>query len=179
MGATSTAKANRMIVFLRRNLSRCPSQLREIAYFSLIRSRVEYGAVVWDPHLVKDTHLVETVQRKGARFVSNNYRRTASVTDMINKLGWESLESRREKARLNLMNNIVGGRVAIPLEEYITRGSTRTRSVNNDKFKLYTARTVAFKNSFFPRTIPVWNKTQNSIISDLDKDRGQIVNILD
>ena len=83
--------------------------------------------MVWDPHLAKDTQLVETVQRKGARFVSNNYRRTASVTDMINKLGWESLESRREKARLNLMNKIVGGRVAIPLEEYITRGSTRTR----------------------------------------------------
>jgi hypothetical protein len=98
---------------------------------------------------------------------------------MITKLGWESLESRREKARLNLMNKIVGGRVAIPLEEYITQGSTRTRSVNSDKFKLYAARTLAFKNSFFPRTIPVWNKTPNSIISDLDKDRGQIVNILD
>jgi len=98
---------------------------------------------------------------------------------MINKLGWESLESRQEKARLNLMNKIVGGRVAIPLEEYITRGSTKTRSVNNDKFKLYAAQTLAFKNSFFPRTIPVWNKTPNSILSDLDKDRGQIVNILD
>jgi len=110
--------------------------------------------VVWDPHLAKDTQLVEVVQWKGARFVSNNYKRTASVTDMINKLGWESLESRREKTRLNLMNKIVGSRVAIPLEEYITRGSTRTRSVNNDKFKLYAARTLAFKNSFFPRTKP-------------------------
>ena len=122
-----------------------------ITLSTLITSRVEYGAVVWDPHLVKDTHLVETVQRKGARFVSNNYRRTASVTDMINKLGWESLESRREKARLNLMNKIVDDRVAMPLEEYITRGSTRTRSVNNDKFKLYTARTVAF-NPYSTRT---------------------------
>ncbi|KAK2156576.1 hypothetical protein LSH36_209g01010 [Paralvinella palmiformis] len=46
---------------------------------------------------------------------------------MINKLGWESLESRRGKARLNLMNKIIGGRVAIPLDEYITRGSIRTR----------------------------------------------------
>ena len=67
------------------------------------------------------------------------------------------------KARLNLMNKIIGGRVAIPLEEYITQGSTRPRSVNNDKFKLYAARTLSlafncltfFKNSFFPRTIPV------------------------
>jgi len=66
------------------------------------------------------------------------------MTDMINKLGWESLESRREKARPNLTNKIVGGRVAIPVGEYITRGSTKTRSVNNDKFKLYAARNLVF-----------------------------------
>ena len=59
-----------------------------------------------------------------------------SVTYMINKLGSEWLESRRGKARLNLMNKIVGAGVAIPVEEYITRGSTMTKSVNNDNFKL-------------------------------------------
>ena len=40
---TSCTKASRMIGFLRRNLSRCPRQLRELAYFTLVRSRVEYG----------------------------------------------------------------------------------------------------------------------------------------
>jgi len=133
---------------------------------------------VWGPHLAKDIQLVEAVQGKAARSVLNNYKRTASVPYMINKLGWESLESRREKSRLNLMNKIVCGRVAEPLEEYITRGSTRTSLVDSDKFKLCAARTLGFKNSFFPRTIHVWNKTPKTRISDLDEDRGQIVNIL-
>jgi hypothetical protein len=84
--------------------------------------------------------------------LQNNYKRTVNMTDVINNIGWESLESRREKARLNLKNRRAGGRTVIPLEEYITPGSTRTRSVNSDEFKLYAARTLAFKNSFFPRT---------------------------
>jgi len=66
-------------------------------YFSLIRSQVKYGAVIWDQHLAKDIQLAEAVQWKAARFVFNNYKHTASVSGMINKLGWESLESRREK----------------------------------------------------------------------------------
>ena len=34
--------------FLRRNLKGCPEKLKQTAYFSLIRSFMEYGATVWD-----------------------------------------------------------------------------------------------------------------------------------
>ena len=85
--ATTAAKANRIIGLLRRNLS------------------VKYS----DPHLAKDTQLFETVQRKAARFVLNNYKPAATVTDMMNKLGCVSLEYRCGKTRPNLMNKIVGG----------------------------------------------------------------------
>ena len=167
-----------MIGFLRRNLSRCPRQLRELAYFTLVRSRVEYGAVVWDPYLSKDIQPVEAVQRKAARFVTANYRHRASVTDMINTLGWDTLKSRREKSRLKYMNKIIGGSVAIPHEEYITLNNSRTRSVNSRKYKHYRTRTMVFKNSFFPCTIPVWNTTPDNVINDLDMDPG-LVNIMD
>jgi len=146
---TSYAKASHMIGFLRRNLSRCPRQLCELAYFTLVRSRVEYGAVVWDPYLANDIQAVEAVQNKTARFVTANYRHRASVTDMIN-----TLESRREKSRLKYLNKIIGGRVAISNEEYITSNNSRTRSVNSRKYKHYRTRNLVFKTSFFPRTIP-------------------------
>ena len=99
---------------------------------------------------------------------------------MINTLGWDTLESRREKARLKELNKIIGGRVAIPHEEYLTTSNTRTRSVSGVQFKHYInrARTLIFKNSFFPRTIPVWNGTPDSVISDLEIE-GQIVTIQD
>ena len=48
--ATKTNKANNKLSFLRRNLKGCPEKLKQTAYFSLIRSSLEYGATVWDPY---------------------------------------------------------------------------------------------------------------------------------
>jgi len=47
-----TAKA-----YLWRNLHHCPEKLRELAYISLVRSRLEYCAAVWDPHKNHSTNL--------------------------------------------------------------------------------------------------------------------------
>ena len=47
-----TAKANSMLGLLRRNLHHCPEKLREPAYISLVWSRLEYCAAVWDPHKI-------------------------------------------------------------------------------------------------------------------------------
>ena len=48
------AKSSSTLGLLKRNLSKCPQKLREQAYISLIRSRLEYCAAVWDPYLTKD-----------------------------------------------------------------------------------------------------------------------------
>ena len=48
--ATMTNKANSKLSFLRRNLKGCTEKLKQTAYFSLIRSFMEYGATVWDPY---------------------------------------------------------------------------------------------------------------------------------
>ena len=42
------------------------------------------------------------VQRRSALIVSNCYDRTASVTDMVNNLGWDSVELRRKRNRLTM-----------------------------------------------------------------------------
>ena len=44
--ATMTNKANSKLSFLRRNLKGCPEKLKQTAYFSLISSFMEYGALV-------------------------------------------------------------------------------------------------------------------------------------
>ena len=42
-----TSKANSTLGFFRRNLKACPPKLRETAYFSLVRSSLEYSSAVW------------------------------------------------------------------------------------------------------------------------------------
>ena len=59
--AAMTNKANSKLSFLRRNLKGCPEKLKKTAYFSLIRSFMEYGATVWDPYQKYNSDKVERV----------------------------------------------------------------------------------------------------------------------
>ncbi len=157
---TSTAnKANSSLGFLRRNLRLCPAKLKETAYFSLVRSVLEYSAAIWDPHLIKDVNRLEMVQRRAARFVKNDYVYDSSVTTMLKELGWQDLQSRRKELRLALFFKIVHGLVAVPVDDpnILQVADSRTRAQHQFKYKNIRANTNAFKFSFFVRTTPDWN----------------------
>ena len=89
-----------MLSFIKRNPKDCPQKLKEIAYFSLVRSFLDYASTVWDPHSKFNQEKLEMVQRRAARFVKIRYRRTDSVTAMLDEPGWPILLKRRKDARL-------------------------------------------------------------------------------
>ena len=99
-----TSKANSTLGFLRRNLKACPPKLRETAYFSLVRSSLEYSSAVWDPFRRKYIDKLEKIKRSAARFVTQNHRQTASVTSLIQNLGWTDLKTRHKNSRLVSMH---------------------------------------------------------------------------
>ena len=80
----TTTKANARLSFIKRNLKDCPKTLKELAYFSLVRSFTDYCSTVWDPHQKYNHDKLEMVQRRAARFVKSKYKRTESVTAMLN-----------------------------------------------------------------------------------------------
>ena len=47
----------------------------------------------------------------------------AAFTTMLDTLGWDSLQTRRQKGRLRYMNKIVSGRVAVGTDDYLEQGS--------------------------------------------------------
>ena len=95
-------KANSMLGFLRRNLRSCKEDNKANAYFTMVRSNLEYCSSVWNPHHKDQVHKLEMVQRMSARFTTNKYRNTSSVSSMLDHLQWESLEARRSKIQLTL-----------------------------------------------------------------------------
>jgi len=57
----------------------CPRKTKEMAYFSLVRSTLDYSASVWDTNLKKDQTKLEMINRRSGRFVMNDYNNTSSV----------------------------------------------------------------------------------------------------
>ena len=60
------------LVIFRRNLFSCPQDVREAAYKGLVRPILEYGSSVWDPHYECLIDVLEKVQKRAARFVSES-----------------------------------------------------------------------------------------------------------
>ena len=57
------------------------------------------------------------VQRTAARFACYNYRREASVTTMLDELGWRSLKQPRADQRLMMLYKIVNNLVEVDLSK--------------------------------------------------------------
>ena len=150
-------KANSMLGFLRCNLRSCKEDTKANAYFTMVRSNLEYCSSVWNPHQKDQVHKVEMVKRRAARFATNRYRNTSSVSSMLDHLQWESLESRRSKIQLTLLYKVVNDLVDIPSSAYLTPSTAKTRSSHTKKFRQFSPSTDCFKFSFFPRTVPLWN----------------------
>ena len=165
-----TAKANRVFGFVRRNLHSCPKDLRATAFKSLVRPHLEYCSSVWDPHINELVDKIERIQRRGARFVFKDYRKTSSVTEMLNKLDWIPLQERRRIGRITMLHKISNGQIAIPAGKFLQPVQTRTSSRRNHNKAItrLTGRTEYYNQSFFPHTINEWNKLPSTLVNITD-----------
>lgn len=95
---------------------------------TLVRPTLEYSSPVWDPHTHQYTNSLEAVQRSAARFVVNNFHgyhdySPGTVTNILQKLYWETLQA---YVRLIMLYKILHNEVAIPPNNFVTAGDSRT-----------------------------------------------------
>jgi len=155
-----TKKANKTLGLLRRTLSPCSREVKNRAYQALVRSQLEYASEAWNPYYFVTTDRLDHVQRAAARFVNNNYRRTTSVTDLINKLAWEDLHTRRLVSQLAMFFKIHYGLVNIPMPFNVTPPTSYVPGSCHHSFKyaIPNATIDNYKFSFYPRSIRLWNQ---------------------
>ena len=161
-----TGTANRTLGFVRRNIRTKMSGVREAAYTTLVRPQLEYAAAIWDPNRDDKIKQIEKVQRRAARWTTCNFGRTASVTDMIETLGWRTLEQRRADAFFKIINNMV----AVPLPDYIQPNPRISRRGHSRSFCQLQTTKDYYKCSFFPLAIVQWNALPEEVVSSPNLD---------
>lgn len=159
-------KANRTLGFLRRNLRIGATHLKETAYKTFVRPIIEYASSVWDPYTQGNIDKLEMVQRRAARFVCNRYRRTASVTEMIESLGWSTLQERRKVARLSMFFKLRQDLVKVDKSSLKAKPSRRRRGQQHRKqYVEDITHTQDYRlGSFFPKTVKDWNKLSQTAV---------------
>jgi hypothetical protein len=165
--AEVSKKANQKLGFIKRNLRGSPLKCKVTAYLTLVRSGLEYAAPIWDPFLKKDINLLESTQRRAARWVKSDYSWQSSVSQLLKTLEWAELADRRRNQRLILLHKIVNNQVDITCDDigtYVVQRITRRGSklgesgaVFNKKLYQPRAHTNTLQKAFVIRTIPVWN----------------------
>ena len=127
-------KATRVLNILQRSISSCSPAVKARAYSCLVRPIVECASVAWSPHTQRDIKAVESVPRRAARFVLNDYTRKTSVAAMLESVGWDSFERRRLIQDMMTFYNINfhGFKISFPADIHTKESSHATRAATKN-----------------------------------------------
>jgi hypothetical protein len=146
--------------------------IKEKTYKTLVRPTLEYCSSIWDPSEKTSINKIERVQKTAARFMTNQPNRKdkpTSMTAILKDLRWESLQSRRKKSALLLLYKTSNNLVEIP-EQYHPIVNHRHTRHTSCKFQTYQPNIEAYKQSFLPRTVPLWNSLPGDVAKSTTLD---------
>ena len=155
----------------------------------MVRPILEYGGLLLDGSPLYHTKLLDKIQREAALVCTGAYKHTKN-DELLNELGWDSLESRRNIQKLSMMYKIQNDlapdyliQTCPPLVGAIHNYNLR----NVEDITTPLGRKAGYFNSFMPSAIRSWNgldrniRTRDSIDSfkyHLKKAKGRKKNKL-
>lgn len=158
-------KGNRSLGFLRRHYTSVPKNIKEHLVKATVFPHIQYAATCWDPHQQHLISRIEIFQRKCARFIIGNFKKTpGSATSCMRTLGWAQAKTQRKLQRLLFLFKCKNNLCAVKIPDYFLPKNCMTRSYHSDKFIQPFVEDDTYKHSFFPQTINEWNELPNHII---------------
>ena len=126
-------------------------------YAALIEPQFDYCSTVWDGISKKLSDKLQKLQNRAARVITRSTYET-SATVLLDKLGWEQLQTRRKKQKVVTVFKAIHKLTPVYLQNLFTPRSTEyfIRDLEN---KLYLAkpRTEYLKRSFSYSGALLWN----------------------
>lgn len=160
------ASTTRSLGYLQRTMKLAPSNLKLLAYKTLIRPKLEYAAAIWDPHQSYLIENIEAIQNRAVRFTFSDYSSFTSVTNLKSRAALPPLNHRRKLARLALFHRFY---YSLSPSSYVTpKLHASSRSKNELQVSYPRPRTNTFAQSFFVRTAKEWNDLPNHVVHTKD-----------
>ena len=143
-------KANKVLGLLKRTVGSGNKEIYSTLYKSLVRPVLEYGCPAWTPHLVKEIHEIEKVQRRASRIAFGQSRQEMAYEVRCKILKWNSLERRREFISLVECCKTVFELIGLIFNDVFELcKSTKTRGNHRCKLQAKSAKINCYKHSFF------------------------------
>jgi len=110
------------------------TSLKSIAYRCIIRPVLEYACPLWHPHTAKNINVLESVQRRAARWASNSrwitssYWWSKSPDDCLIELNWLSIQKRHNYYSICYVHDSLHHRDSLPFSKHFLLSQVSTRS---------------------------------------------------
>jgi hypothetical protein len=157
-----------------RNIRSSSVEVKQMAYQSIVRPVIEYASIAWSPHQQNHKDMLEKVNRRAVRKVLSKYGARHSPTEMLQDLGWKTMEERRKTARLTAIYKILSGEEAWKsLEERLGRATFQGRGSHPFKISQIGYNTNIGKGSFLGATTKEWNELDMAVLNPWPKSADQ------
>ncbi|MCG8033358.1 MAG: reverse transcriptase family protein, partial [Candidatus Thiodiazotropha taylori] len=137
----------------------------EKMYSAFVRPLLEYSDIVWDNCPSESKRNLDAIHIEAARIITGGTK-LCSIDKLYSELGWDSLQSRRNKHKLVTLYKILHGlapNYLLDLMPPTVQETSRYNLRNSDHFQNYRANTNLYLDSFFPSTIRAWNNLSTEI----------------
>ena len=156
-----TKKANQMLGIIKRTFTFMNKNIFLKLYKALVRSHLEYGNVIWNPYLKRQSIQIESIQRRATKLLPEC--RDMSYEERLKYLKIYSLKGRRKRGDLIQTYKIFQGIDDIsPTNIFSLATYTSTRNQGN-KLKARFCRTDLRKYSYSNRVVEMWNSLPKDI----------------
>ena len=160
--STQIKKARSTSGIIYRNIINKKANIMVPLFKSMIRPIVEYGNVVWAPHLKKDIIAIESIQRNYTKKIKG--MRNKSYEERLAILRLPSLSYRRLRGDLievfKIVNNVYD---PVTTNTLLTRVPKTTVTRKNNLSKIRTNKNP-YKYFFTNRVNNIWNQLPNHIV---------------
>ncbi len=159
-------KANKKLAMIRRTFVYLDKKMLVQLYTSLIRPILEYGNVIWSPHLQSHIKQLEAVQHRATKMLSS--LANLPYTQRLRELNLPSLAYRRMRGDAIEMYKYCQGEYSVHKKPFNLFSEVQSQSITRDHgFKVKKEKNnLAIRSRFFGnRVANIWNALPANVVN--------------